>query len=144
MQPPDEPTLWIDNSLSPLAAKALREVGYNTVVQNDFPEFRDLAQVLDDEHIIPWCGAHDAIWVHADDNARTEHAKQLTTEHVRTIWLYFPPGFRASSKEQLRMLAYSVPDILEDLCADEPTWRHYEIRPNGRRIRFAGFVLHTD
>ena len=138
---PDEPILWIDNSLSPIVAKALKDVGYNAVVQDDFPEFHVLPRVLDDEHIIPWCAEHDAIWVHADDNARTEHAKKIVAGNVRTIWVYLPPGFKASSREQLRLLAFSLPDILEDLCSDDPKWRHYEIRPKGRAVRCSGFIL---
>ena len=88
--PPDEPVLWIDNSLTPVVAKALKNVGYKAVVQDDFPEFRSLTGVLDDVHIIPWCGENGGIWVHADDEARTEHAKQITTENIRTIWAYSP------------------------------------------------------
>ncbi|MGH2632622.1 MAG: hypothetical protein ACRDG3_04360 [Tepidiformaceae bacterium] len=141
MRPPNSPLLWIDNSLSPLVANALKDVGYNAVVQADLPEFRRLTRVLDDEHIIPWCRDNDAIWIHADDNARTEHAKQIVTANVRTIWVYLPPGFKASSREQLRLLAFCLPDVLADMCCDDPAWRHYEIRPMGRRIRLSGFIL---
>lgn len=137
---PDEPILWIDNSLNPYAAQALKAVGYNVVVQDDLPEFKSLPRVLDDAHIIPWCAANDAIWIHADNNARTEHAKQIAAANIRTIWVYAPPDVKLSMREQLRLLAYALPDILAEFATPDPPWQHYEVRLRGRSIRISGFV----
>ncbi len=140
-QPREGTTLWIDNSLNPFTAKALKNVGYNAVVQDDFPEFRELTDgVKDDLHIIPWCESHDAIWVHADNNARTEHAKQLAAASIRTIWVYYPQNFQFTMREQLRALAYWLPKILADFGKDKPEWLHYEIRVSADRVTCRGFV----
>ncbi|MCC6958208.1 MAG: hypothetical protein IT301_00035 [Dehalococcoidia bacterium] len=140
---PDEPILWIDHSLNPYMAKALKSVGYNAVVQEDLPEFQALSRVLDDEHIIPWCSEHNAIWVHADNSARTEHAKQIAAAKIRTVWVYTQPGVKLSMREQLRLLAFALPDILEDFARPDPPWQHYEIRLRGRQIRVSGFIPST-
>lgn len=146
MQPrPDDPVLSIDNSLSPSVAAALKDVGYRCVVQDDVPEFRSLPSVKDELHIIPWCGEHEAVWVHRDDNARTEHAKHIATAGVRTIWVYAPPGFKFSMREQLRALAFALPEILEDFAGEEPNWGHYEVRVRSdRRITIRGFIPPLD
>jgi hypothetical protein len=118
-------------------------VGYDIVLQEDVAEFNQLTSVRDDEHIIPWIGSRDGVWVHADDNARTEHRKQLVTENIRTIWL-FRPNQGMSAKEELRQLSYCLPEILDDFLAATLMFRHYEIRGAGRkypRPKSQGFVL---
>jgi hypothetical protein len=118
-------------------------VGYDVRLQEDIEEFNQLVSVRDDEHIIPWIGARDGVWVHADDNARTEHRKQLVTENIRTIWL-FRPKDGMSAKEELRQLSYCLPEILDDFASNDPQFRHYEIRGSGRvypRPKSHGFVL---
>jgi hypothetical protein len=117
---PERPLIWIDNSLSPLVAKALQAVGYHAVVQTDIPEFRDLPRVLDDAHIIPWVGAHEGVWVHKDNDARTRHARQMITEDIRTIWVAEPRGADFSSAGQLRLISYALPAVLRDWRSQEP------------------------
>ena len=102
----EPPHIWIDNSLSPLVARALKNVGYNIIVQDDIPEFKALQNVLDDEHIIPWQSARTGIWVHKDNDSRTRHAKQIISAGVRTIWVGAPSDFELGSKAQLRLLAF--------------------------------------
>ncbi len=100
-------------------------VGYNAFTFRALDEFRDL-KGIDDEDIIPWCGEHDAIWVHADDNSKVEHKKRLETHGVKTIWLYRPKG-RMSSKDQLRALTYALPRALDRL----QKYQHIAIRVKG-------------
>jgi hypothetical protein len=108
-----ETLFWIDHSLSPHIAGGLNLVGYNTFTFTDVDEFKDRIKV-DDEEIIPWCGIHNAVWVHADDNAKREHKKLLEEHHCRTVWVYRPNG-KMSSKDELRALAYCLPRILHKL-----------------------------
>jgi len=139
---PDKPLIWIDNSLSPLTASALKIVEYNIVVQADISEFRQLRNVLDDEHIIPWLERRGGVWVHKDNAARTAHARQILTAGIRTIWLEEPKGADFSSAGQLRLLAFALPKILGDWAKAEPEWNHYAIGPHGtERIKIRGMLL---
>lgn len=83
-----------------------------------------------DPAIIEWLAAHDGVWVHADNNAKIEHMKQILAQGVRTLWVYRPSG-KMSTKEQLRVLAFVLPDFLQRL-RDQPRQRHYEVRTFGR------------
>ncbi len=123
--------LWIDNSLSPLVAQALKIVGYNVVVQGDVEEFSSLPRVLDDQHIIPWLQRNDGIWVHADNSARREHRKQIAISQIRTLWIHRPDG-KMSNREQLRVLAYVLPDALEDFAAPKARHRHFQVSVHGQ------------
>ena len=88
-----------------------------------------------DEQLIPWIGTHDAVWIHADDNAKRQHRKLLLAHAVRTLWLYRPSGVM-SGREQLRALSYVLDDFLERLTS-QPSKLHYELRVHGapRRTR---------
>jgi hypothetical protein len=118
--------LWIDESLSPHVARALNLVGYNAFIFKDLEEFRD-RETVPDEEIIPWCGDHDTIWVHADDKAKVEHRKLIEVHQTKTIWVYRPGG-KMSSKDQLRALSYSLPRALDSL----KKYSHIEIRMLGQ------------
>jgi len=121
----------------------LRLVDYNIVTKNDIPEFIGLSKVKDDEHIIPWLADHDAIWIHADDNAKVEHAKMIVARQVRTVWVWRKGG-RMSQRDQLRILAYILPDILDRFR--RARHRHYEVRVHGepphQRISIKDFQLY--
>ena len=108
-------------------ARALNLVGYNTFTFRDIEEFRDRKRV-DDEEIIPWCGEHDAVWVHADDSAKREHKKLMEAHGTKTIWVYRPTG-AMGSKDQLRALTYSLPRALDRLRK----FQHVAIRVTGHQ-----------
>lgn len=69
------------------------------------------------------------MWVHADDNAKIKHMKQILAQGVRTLWIYRPSG-KMNTIEQLRVLAFVLPDFLQRL-RDQPRQRHYEVRTIG-------------
>jgi hypothetical protein len=129
--PLDEPSFWIDNSLSPLVAQALKLVGYNIIVQKDISEFSDLDRVLDDKHIIPWLAANQAIWIHADNNSKREHRKQIAAGAVRTVWIHRAGG-KMSNRAQLRILAYSLPDLIVDFGDTKNKQQHYQLSVHGQ------------
>jgi len=110
-------------------ARALNLVGYNTLTFRDIEEFRDRESVLDEE-IIPWLAKNDVIWVHADDNAKRAHKKLILAEGVLTLWIYRPGG-KLSAKDQLRILAYVLPALLQ-YFAEKPRQRHYRAYAHGQ------------
>jgi hypothetical protein len=116
----------VDHSLSPFVARALNLVGYNTFTFKDTEEFKN-RETVPDEEIILWCGAHNAIWIHADDNAKVEHKKLMEENQVKSIWVYRPNG-KMSSKDQLRALSYGLPRALDRLRK----YSHVEIRVKGQ------------
>jgi hypothetical protein len=101
-------------------------VGYSTFTFKDTEEFKD-RQRVDDQEIIPWCGAHNAIWIHADDNAKVEHKKLMEENQVKSIWVYRPKGVM-SSKDQLPAISYGLPRALGLL----KRYQHVEIRVKGQ------------
>ena len=118
----------VDESLSPNVGRALRKVGYRVALVSEIGEFQGVMRVTD-EQLIPWMGAHKAVWVHADDNAKRKHKKLLLAHTVQTLWMYRLKG-AMSSREQLRALSYVLEDFLEGLRA-QPRKRHYELRIHG-------------
>jgi len=106
-------------------SSALNLVGYNAFTFKDLEEFKDRDGV-DDEEIIPWCGSHKAIWVHADDKAKVEHKKLIEEHQVKSIWVYRPNG-KMSNKDQLRALSCGLPRALDRL----KKFQHIEIRVKG-------------
>jgi hypothetical protein len=134
----DDPLLWIDNSLSPNVAEALRLGGYNIVTAADVPEFERRATVSDEE-IIDWLHHRDGVWINADDQARREHRKLIIARQIRTLWVYRPGG-KMSARDQLRILAYVLPDLL-DKYRQSPKHKHYRAdaigNPPRTRIRLS-------
>ena len=107
---PDNPLFLLDESLAPAVARALRLVGYNIVdVETAFGH-----KGVKDPEIIEWCRENQAVWIHADDRARRQHRAQLQTSGIRTIWVYRPQG-RMTGREQLRILAFVLPKMIETL-----------------------------
>jgi len=124
--PPDETLCLLDESLAPSVAEALKLVGYNfTAVSLVFQGRTG----VEDPEIIHWLRERDAVWVHADDRARREHRKLITAGNVRTLWVYRPRGMM-SGAEQLRILAYALPDLL-DRYRQQPKHRHYRVFAHG-------------
>ena len=107
---PDNPLFLLDESLPPATACALRIVGYNIF---DVETALGRKGVKDPE-IIEWCRANQAIWIHADDRARRRHKAQLLTSGIRTILVFRPRG-QMTGKEQLRILAFVLPKMIERL-----------------------------
>ena len=95
---------------------------------SEIDEFQGVLRVTDGK-LIPWMGDRNAIWIHADDNAKREHKKLLLAHAVRTLWVYRPKG-AMSSREQLRALSYVLDDFLERL-RDQPRKNHYALRIHG-------------
>ena len=109
----------LDESLVPAVSEALKLVGYRTEsVQSVF----GLKGVADPD-VIEWCRRNQAVWIHSDDRARKEHRVQLQTSGIRTIWLYRERG-RMAGREQLRILAFVLPQFLHKL-SESPAIRHY-------------------
>ena len=115
------PQLLLDASLSPAVAKALAEVGY--VIFDVSAVFGNYDAL--DPQIIEWCEENDAVWVHADDRAKKQHKATLQTSGIKTIWIYRPQG-KMSTKEQLRILSYVLPQLTEK-WEDNPKQRHYRV-----------------
>jgi len=96
-----------------------------------------------DPEIIEWLHQHQAVWVHADDRAKKEHRKLLAACNVKTLWVYRPGGCM-SSAEQLRILAFVLPDLL-DKYRQNPSHRHHRVDAHGQaprpRIRLRRYQL---
>ncbi len=117
------PQFLLDESLDPNVAKALSLVGHDIVgVKSAMDPDRERERILDPE-IIEWCRVHGSVWIHADDRARRDHKKQLQTSGIRTL-LIRRPGGRMTGREQLRILAFVVPQLL-DRYDQAPRIRHY-------------------
>lgn len=89
---------------------ALQLVGFPTTLVRDIAEFAGVVGVKD-EQLIPWMGDHNAVWIHADDEAKRRHRKLLVAHEIRTLWVRRPKQ-GMSSRQQLRMLSYVLDDFL--------------------------------
>ena len=112
---------------------ALRCVGYDVVLVKEIVAFRGQSRVTDEE-LIPWMRDHDAVWVHADDNAKRQHRKLLVTHQARTLWVRRSKRRGMSSREQLRVLSYVLPNLL-DRFRRQPSSRHYSVSVHGEAFR---------
>ena len=116
---PTDPGFLLDESLVPIVARSLQLVGYNFVdVETAFG-----TKGPQDPEIIEWCRERGAVWVHADDRAKRQHRVLLQTSGIRTLWIYRRKG-SMTGKEQLRILAFVLPDLIQRL-AQQPSIRHY-------------------
>ena len=132
---PDNPLFLLDESLTPATACALRIVGYNIF---DVETALGRKGVKDPE-IIEWCRANQAIWIHADDRARRRHKAQLLTSGIRTILIFRPRG-QMTGKEQLRILAFVLPKMIERL---EQGARHRHYRASATNPTSTPSFRHT-
>lgn len=134
------PLFMIDESLDWNVAEALRSVEYN--VTSIYRLFKGRPRVTDPE-IITWCKDNNAVWIHADDKARKEHRKEIITAKIRFLWVYRPGGVM-SSKDQLRILSYILPDLI-DKYKKQPKKLHYKVSAHGEvprtRIRLEMITL---
>ncbi len=67
----------------------------------------------------------------------------IAAGNVRTLWVYRPKGMM-SGAEQLRILAYVLPDLLNHY-QQHPTHRHYQVDAHGQvphtRVRLRRYEL---
>ena len=124
------PLFLIDDSLDWNVAEALRLVSYN--VTSVYKAFKGQSGVKD-PHIIGWCKVNNATWINADDKARKEHRKDILTAKIGFLWVYRPSG-KMSSKEQLRILSYVLPDLI-DKFMNNPKKLHYKASAHGEAPR---------
>lgn len=140
LRQPNDLLFLLDESLDRNVAQALSLVRYNFITI--YQAFEGRFRVLDSE-VITWAKANNAVWVHADDRARKEHKAQLLAEGIKTLWIYRPKGIM-SSKEQLRILSYVLPNLI-DQYTKNPKQRHYKASAHGEphrtRIRLEPVVL---
>lgn len=120
----------MDESLTPNVAKALRLVEYDAVTIRE--AFQGRSRVLDPE-IIEWCKNYGAVWIYADDRARKQHKKQMLAAGIRSLWIYRPKG-GMSSKEELRILAYVLPNLI-DMYEKQRRILHYRASAHGEPSR---------
>ena len=120
---PTNPSFLLDESLVPAVAQALQLIGYNISSVMDVFGRRD--DGVKDPEIIEWCRTNQAIWIHADDRARREHRVQLQTSGIGTIWVHRPGG-RLTAREQLRILAFALPRMIDTLTQGS-RHRHYRV-----------------
>ena len=118
---PPNPLFLLDESLVPAVANALELVGYRfTSVRAVFAE-----DSVKDPDVIDWCRAQEAVWVHADDRARKHHKALIVQSGIRTVLVYRKRG-RMTGKEQLRVLSFVLPHLLQE-WETHPTVRHYRV-----------------
>ena len=134
------PLFLIDDSLDWNVGEALRLVCYN--VTSVYKAFNGQSGIKD-PNIIEWCRINNATWVHADDKARKEHKKDILTAQIRFLWVYRPGGIM-SSKDQLRILSYVLPDLI-DKFMNNPKNLHYKASSHGeaprKRIRLEPITI---
>ena len=106
LSPLDKPKFLLDENLAPSVAKALRLVGYSIQTIEEVFGYRGVK----DPVIIKWCEDSDAVWIHADDMARREHAKLIVAAGISTVWVPRPKE-GLSAKQQLSRLAYKMQAI---------------------------------
>ena len=118
---PSEPRFLLDESLAPAVAQALSLVDYNFVDVRS--EIRP--QGVKDPEIIQWCQENEAIWVHADDRGQERSTGYVAAKlsGIRTL-LVERPKIGMSPKEQLRVLSFVLPRLLNQLEGRRAS-RHY-------------------
>ena len=113
-----EPRFLLDESLSPEVAQALALVGY---------EIRHLSDALEkgtgDLEIIEWCRRNGAIWIHADNKAKSEHRESIQTSGIRTLRVHRRRG-AMPAQEQLGVISYVLPQLIRNY-GERPRTRHY-------------------
>ena len=111
----------LDESLVPAVADALELVGYRfNSVRAVFAE-----DSVKDPEVIAWCQAQGAVWVHADDRARKQHKALIVQSGIRTVLARRKRG-RMTGKEQLRILSFVLPHLLQE-WSKRSAARHYRV-----------------
>ena len=140
---PPEPGFLLDESLAPRVAEALRAVGYDIqdVARVPDPDGTRRSAGITDPEIIEWCRTTGRVWIHADDRAKKQHAAHLLRSGTRTLWIQRPGG-KMTAREQLRILAFVLPKLMDNFV-ESPGTRHYKATatnplttPRLSRVRF--------
>lgn len=118
---PRRPRYVLDESISRRVAQALEVVDVPIVTARDQLDQFGAA----DDDILDWCGANDAVWIHADRAAYTKHRKRMEDSGARTLWVVRPGG-QMSRAELLRIISFALP-LLEDRIQREPGNLHYRL-----------------
>ncbi|MCI0860235.1 MAG: hypothetical protein J4N81_16015, partial [Chloroflexi bacterium] len=127
-------------SLDRFVAESLRLVGYNfTSVHDEWAS----APGIKDPVIIDGVREHNAVWVHADDSSKKDHAKLIIDNQIRTLWVYRKGG-KMTGADQLRVLSYTLQQIIDNFH-HWPNRRHYKLIPFGAnpmmRIRIERYEI---
>ena len=126
------PLVLIDHSMVNAVADALALV--RLPVANAYETF-DRRDNVKDEEIIAWLGERGpaGIWVHVDDRAKKMHKADIVSRQISTIWVRRRRG-RMSARNQLRLLSYVVPYVLETYAPFERPF-HITAREHGDELR---------
>lgn len=115
------PRYVLDESISRRVARALEAVDVPIVTARDqLDRFG-----VDDDDILDWCGANDAVWIHADRAAYTKHRQRMQSSGARTLWIQRPGG-QMSRTELLRVISFALP-LMEERIQREPGNLHYRV-----------------
>ncbi len=115
----------LDESLVPGVAKALSLVGYSVHTIEDVFGRRGVK----DPEIIDWCGRNNAVWIHVDDAARREHARDISASKISTVWIRRSKA-GLSGKDQLARLALKLTAIEFRLSSSRRPI-HFELTASG-------------
>lgn len=105
--PSDALLLLLDEAPGSPVAKALALVQYPFVTVEAVMG----QQGIPDPEIISRCATHNAIWIHADAQARKQHKVSLRDSGIHTLLLHRKKG-GMTSKEQLRIPSFVWPHWL--------------------------------
>ena len=117
MQPISSYLFLLDESLPPMIASVLQQVGYPiTSCQEQGMEG------VSDEELIPWMGENDLVWITKDDAARIQHATIIQRARISVVWVRglerrnrTTARNNISVKELHRMLTVRLDDIAGDI-----------------------------
>ena len=118
---PISPRYLLDESISRRIADALALVDVPIVTVRD--QFKRAG--TDDEDIVDWCGANNAVWIHADGAAYTKHTQRIRSSGTRTLWIQRPGG-QMSRAELLRVIAVALP-LVEQRFRENSMQLHYRV-----------------
>ena len=115
-QPNLEPVFLLDDDISYRFAPALSHAtGYEIrsvqCVWNDRDRFINPVQ---DEEIIPYLGElarEKGIWITADWDSRTAHAKLIMAENISVLWVHAPKGKALRGLQELQLLSQVIEHV---------------------------------
>ena len=107
----------LDESLPPLIASVLQQVGYPITSSQE-----QQMEGVPDEVLIPWMGNNELAWITKDDAARTEHGALIQSARISVVWVRglerrnrTTVRNNISVKDLHRMLTMKLDEISEDI-----------------------------